>query len=145
MLHIIARETYIAHETEQAVVNVITEQITLDILTNTNDFTNKQLIKVNFSYGDATPKNIAIVQGLLLRARIVILETFNGVTSSTLQLGTLDNPSAFMPSHQVNPHQIAEYENAINQQRLTPTGVKLFINLGQGVTRGKGCVILETI
>lgn len=101
-------------------------------------------IKVNFSFGDATPK--VIFQNTILKtiveASIVVLTPFNGVGAS-LSLGDLVDSSKFIASVQNDPSFACEWH--ANPNTTTNTDIILTINPGSAATQGSGFIILEII
>ncbi len=140
-LHIIAKDTTVIRKPATAAVQVISDRVALQILTNASGGSASQITKIPFSYGDASPKPIQLLQGFVLRARILITEAFD--VPSTLELGDLADFGRLIPSNYINPLETGEYESSPLINYLQPTQINLRISLGEGCARGKGFVILE--
>lgn|GEM_PF-3561095 len=129
---------------EGAVSQVIDEKITIAIATNAavgSGNANATRLKVPFSWGDATPKLIGVVQGFIKRASIIIVTPFN--SPSVLTLGDDLNLQRLITTGANNPLAIAEYETSPIVNYVSATEIKLAIALGMGNTQGSGFVILE--
>ena len=111
------------------------------IVSDASTSVEKSLIKVPFSWGDATPKFIYTVQGLVHRASILILEGFD--TPSYLALGDDLDQDRLVSRFYNNPLEVAEFEATPLIVYPSPTSIKLLIVPGVGNTRGKGFVVLE--
>lgn len=102
----------------------------------------ESIIELPFSYGDASPKLIgSAVKGLIVRASIAITEAFD--TPSTLQLGTLQNPSLLINNQQNLAMAIGEYQQRPMITLSVFTQFVLSISLGAGNTKGKGFVFID--
>jgi hypothetical protein len=127
-----------------ATVKVIPNKTAIAIFPNAavGGSTQTNRIKIPFSWGDATPKSITILQGLVKRASIVIVTPFN-IPSSQLSLGDDLNSDRLISRFVNNPQIIAEFETSPIVQYASPTEIKLSILLGAGNNQGSGFVILE--
>lgn len=101
------------------------------------------VIKVPFSYGDATPKLIGSFVGTILSVRLVIDQAFNA--NASLRIGTTAQPGLLMESTENNAIEAAEYESTPLIKFASPTSVFLSIALSDGVSVGSGFVIIERI
>jgi hypothetical protein len=128
--------------TNTAIVQVIPQKIAIAVFPNASvGASQASRIKIPFSYGDATPKIITALQGLIKRASIIILVPFNA--PSLLSLGDDLNSDRLISKTVNNPMAIAEYETSPLVQYASSTQIKLKIELGEGCTQGNGFVILE--
>lgn len=141
MLHIIAKDTSVVHQSQNATVQVVSDRVTLQILTNASGGGSSQTTKIPFGYGDASPKPIQIVQGLVLRARLIITEAFD--VPSSLALGDVIEQGSLINSSWNDASTKGEYEASPLINYLQPTQTQLTISLGEGCSKGKGFVILE--
>jgi hypothetical protein len=101
-------------------------------------------VKVPFSYGDATPKAIAVLPAgsTVFTAAIVITVPFDGM-GAALALGDADVGDRLMTVAQNDPTSEAEYETNPGVSYPTDTQILLTINSGAGTTAGAGYVLLE--
>jgi len=100
-------------------------------------------IVVPFSWGDASPKAIATVTGVVVTSSIVVMTGINSV--SQLRLGDTAVNDRLMSASQNLPSEPGEYETNPGHNYVTATPVSLTISLGTGTTQGGGFVILEVI
>ncbi len=102
------------------------------------------VINVPFSYGDASPKPIALLPAntTIFTATIVITASFNGV-GAALTLGDADVGDRLISASDNAPSQEAEYETNPGFTYSTATQILLTINPGAGATSGAGYVLLE--
>jgi len=102
------------------------------------------IITVPFSFGDASPKAIALlpINSTVFTATIVIQVPFNGV-GSMLRLGDAGTPDRLITAIQNDPFEIAEYETNPGHSYTTETQVNLSITPGSGCTQGSGFVLIE--
>ncbi len=144
-LTIVTKDTTTQHFPSDAVVQVIPAKTAIAIFPNAavsgGESTQSSRIKIPFSYGDATPKIITTVQGLIKRASIIIIVPFNA--PSLLSLGDDLNSDRLINKYANNPMGQAEYETSPLVQYVSATQVKLAIALGASCTQGNGFVILE--
>jgi hypothetical protein len=99
-------------------------------------------ISIPFGYGDASPKPLATIVGLVKSARIVILNPFNGAPSS-LRVGDAGASDRLIKTSQNNPSEADTYGTNPAYEYLSATQVFLTIGLGDNVNQGSGVVILE--
>lgn len=97
---------------------------------------------IDFAYGDApravwTPES----SGLLMLARLIILQAFNGVGAAII-VGTQTQPDAAMPSNYNDPSRAFEYENTPDIRLAAGESIFLTITPGSGATAGAGTLIL---
>lgn len=100
-------------------------------------------IQVPFNFGDATPKNVAIVPAnkLIYSAKICISVPFNG-TASTLSLGDAGNAQRLVQTTEVDPYSEGIFETSPAYKYGSDTQVILTINQGLGCTQGSGIVVI---
>jgi hypothetical protein len=96
---------------------------------------------IPFSFGDASPKLIAMVRRIRWGA-IAIVQTFD--VPSSLQLGD-DLVRDRLIGAECNPSAVAEYNLTRWIEYAEPTQIKLWVTPGEGCTQGRGYVILEII
>lgn len=103
-----------------------------------------QTITTPFSFGDASPKPIAILSPdqTVFTAAIVIQEAFDGVGAS-LALGDTGLPDRLIQASQIDPSIVAEHETNPGYAYSTATQILLTITPGEGCTQGSGYVLLE--
>lgn len=95
---------------------------------------------VAFSYGDASPVLIGVLNGVVISASVVIQTPFNGVLP-TLSIGTLTQPSLIMTSAGVFPDELGRFES--NPGVTVNDSLYLYITPGLGASQGSGVVYLE--
>jgi hypothetical protein len=102
------------------------------------------LVRVPFSYGDASPKPIAVLpaNSTVFTATIVLQVPFNGV-GAALTLGDAGVGDRLIAANQNDPAQEAEFEVNPGFTYSTATQILLTINPGAGATSGAGYVLLE--
>ena len=102
------------------------------------------IITVPFSFGDASPKAIALlpINSTVFTATIVIQVPFNGV-GSALRLGDVYVTDRLISTAQVDPFEVAEYETNPGHSYTTETQINLTITPGSGCTQGSGFVLIE--
>ena len=100
-------------------------------------------IVVPFSWGDASPKAIATVTGVVVTSSIVVMTGID--SASQLRLGDAAANDRLMSASQNLPSEPGEYETNPGHSYATATPVSLTISLGTGTTQGSGFVILEVI
>ena len=100
------------------------------------------VVKIPFSFGDASPKLIYQIQGVVYSAAIAIIVPFNGA-ASTLKIGDATVNDRLLSADQNDPSTGGEYETnpCFNYSSLTQ--LYLTIAPGSGITQGSGFVILE--
>lgn len=105
---------------------------------------NSALIKIPFSYGDASPKVIcAIAAGTtIFTAQVVIATPFNGI-GSALTLGDAASGDRLVSASQNDPTYRAEYETNPGYTYSSETEILLSITPGEGCTQGAGYILLE--
>lgn len=101
-------------------------------------------IRVNFAFGDASPKTIVSLPAntTVVTTQIIITETFNGVTPS-LRLGDSTLSSRFFDIPSAGLTGLYELESNITHSYTATTDVLLTIDPGIGGSTGKGIVIVE--
>lgn len=102
------------------------------------------IVKIPFSYGDATPKQLYLVAGgkTVFTTQIVITVPFNGVAPA-LAIGDSVVPDRLMATDQNNPALVGEYENNPGHTYAFETQILLTIIPGESCTAGAGFVLLE--
>lgn len=101
-------------------------------------------IKVEFAFGDATPKAITTLPAntTVLTSQIIITEVFNGVGSS-LQLGDNSVTNRFLDIPSAGLQDLFEFETNSTHTYTSETDVILTIAPGTGASTGKGLIIIE--
>jgi hypothetical protein len=101
-------------------------------------------VKVNFSFGDSTPKIILTNTALktVINASIVIETPFNGL-GANLSLGDMVLNNKFINTSQNDPTISCEFST--NPNNTTNTNIILTITPGSGATQGSGFVLLDII
>lgn len=105
---------------------------------------NGTLIKVDFSFGDASPAVITTLPAgtTILTTAIVVQTPFNGL-GAALQLGDTRQSDRLLSVTQNNPSYAAEYEANPGYTYSSATPILLTITPGAGCTQGAGFVLLE--
>lgn len=99
------------------------------------------VLKIPFSFGDASPKVIAQnFTGKILSASVFIDTIFNGIVQ--LKLGDSTNNESLIPSIDIDPYTRGEYESFPLKIYNTASQIILSITIDSGVTQGNGFVIL---
>jgi hypothetical protein len=97
-----------------------------------------------FSWGDATPANVAMVapNKRLFTVSIVITAAFDGINAS-LTIGDDGDNSRLMTVDENDPLVVGEYETNPGYAYGTSTQIKLYITPGSGASQGAGFVLLD--
>lgn len=101
-------------------------------------------LEIPFSWGDATPKLLALVATgkLVSEVSIILTTTFNGV-GATLAIGSTGSPPEdLMARAQNDPAALATYRTNPNKVYGVATNIYLTIAPGAGASQGAGLVKL---
>lgn len=105
---------------------------------------NSDISRLPFSFGDASPKPIAVINAgqTVFTVQIVLQVPFNGI-GSALCLGDAQLSDRLIRADQNDPYTIAEYETNPGYTYLTDTPIALTITAGEGCTQGSGYLLFE--
>lgn len=102
-------------------------------------------IRINFSYGDASPAFLynLITGKTLLRVSITITSIFDG-TNPNLTIGITGTPDLFFNSSQIDLKTQGTYETNPSFTNSVDTGINLYITPDGDTNNGAGFILLYT-